>query len=92
MTMPTTLERDIREFVLTTVTQDMNLLTSIDHITDESPVGAGGLDLDSLSLIELTLRLEERFKVLIPDTDIEPLGAMTLGELVAELVRRGAQG
>ena len=92
MTMPTTLERDIREFVLTTVSQDMNLLSSTDHITDESPVGAGGLDLDSLSLIELTLRIEERFQVPIPDTDIEPLGAMTLGELVAELVRRGAQG
>jgi acyl carrier protein len=92
MTMPTTLERDIREFVLTTVTRDMNLLSSTDHITDESAVGAGGLDLDSLSLIELTLRIEERFKVQIPDSDIEPLGAMTLGELIAELVRRGAQG
>jgi len=92
MTMPTTLERDIREFVLTTVTRDMNLLPGTDHITDESAVGAGGLDLDSLSLIELTLRLEERFKVHIPDTDIESLGAMTLGELVAELVRRGVRG
>lgn len=92
MTMPTTLERDIRDFVLTTVTRDMNLLPSTDHITDDSAVGAGGLDLDSLSLIELTLRLEERFQVHIPDTDIEPLGAMTLGELVAELVRRGARG
>jgi acyl carrier protein len=90
--MPTTPERDIREFVLTTVTRDMNLLPSTDHITDESAVGAGGLDLDSLSLIELTLRLEERFKVEIPDTDIEPLGSLTLGQLVAELVRRGAGG
>ena len=92
MTMPTTLERDIREFVLTTVSRDMNLLPSTDHITDESAVGAGGLDLDSLSLIELTLRIEERFQVQIPDSDIEPLGAMTLGELIAELVRRGARG
>ncbi|MDI6104597.1 phosphopantetheine-binding protein [Actinoplanes sp. NEAU-A12] len=92
MTMPTTLERDIREFVLTTVSRDMNLLPSTEHITDDSAVGAGGLDLDSLSLIELTLHLEERFKVQIPDTDIEPLGAMTLGELVAELIRRGARG
>jgi acyl carrier protein len=92
MTMPTTLERDIREFVLTTVSRDMNLMPATDHLTDESPVGAGGLDLDSLSLIELTLRLEERFKVHVPDTDIESLGSMTLGGLVAELVRRGARG
>lgn len=92
MTMPATLEHEIREFVLTTVTRDMNILSSADHITNDSAVGAGGLDLDSLSLIELTLRLEERFGVHIPDTDIEPLGAMTLGELIAELVRRGARG
>ena len=51
----------------------------------------GGLDLDSLSLIELTLRLESRFGVEIPDTDIEPLASLTLGELVAEIVRRGAK-
>jgi acyl carrier protein len=90
--MQTTLEQDIREFVLTTVSQDLNLLPATDHITDDSAVGAGGLDLDSLSLIELTLRLEDRFQVRIPDTDIEPLGAMTLGELVTDIVRRGAQG
>jgi acyl carrier protein len=91
MTMPTTLEHEIREFVLTAVTTDMNLMTSTDDITNDSPVCAGGLGLDSLSLIELTLRLEERFGVEIQDTDIEPLGAMTLGELVSDLVQRGAR-
>ena len=90
--MQTTSEQDIREFVLTTVSREMNLLPSTDHITDDSAVGAGGLDLDSLSLIELTMRLEERFQVHFPDSDIEPLGAMTLGELVTEIICRGARG
>lgn len=88
--MSMTLSTEIREFVLTAVTRDMNILPSTDGITDESPVTVGGLDLDSLSLIELTLRLESRFGVKIPDTDIEPLASLTLGELVAEVERRGA--
>jgi len=91
MAMPTMLETEIREFILNAVTREMNILTSVEHITDDSVVGAGGLDLDSLSLIELTLRLEERFGVQIPDTDIEPLASINLGELVEEVVRRGAQ-
>jgi len=89
MTTSTTLETEIREYVLATVSQDMNILDDVGHITDDSAVGSGGLDLDSLSLIELTLRLEARFGVQIPDGDIEPIGAMTLGELVADIVRRG---
>ncbi|WP_225859160.1 acyl carrier protein [Streptomyces albicerus] len=86
-----TLEDEIREFVLASVIDEMNILTSRDGITDESPVTVGGLDVDSLSLIELALRLESRFGVEIPDTDIEPLAFLTLGGLVAEVVRRGAK-
>ena len=86
-----TLEDEIREFVLTSIIDEMNILTSRDSITDENPVTVGGLDVDSLSLIELTLRLETRFGVEIPDTDIESLASLTLGGLVAEVVRRGAK-
>ncbi|WLW53543.1 acyl carrier protein [Streptomyces sp. YU58] len=90
MSTSTSLEDEIREFVLTSVVDEMNILTDRDGITDDSPVTVGGLEVDSLSLIELTLRLETRFGVEIPDTDIEPLASLTLGGLVAEVVRRGA--
>ncbi len=86
-----TQEDEIREFVLSSVIDDMNILLSRDGITDDSPVTVGGLDVDSLSLIELTLRLESRFGVEIPDTDIESLATLTLGGLVAEVARRGAK-
>jgi len=91
MSMPTTLEAEIREFILATVVDEMNILEGREGITDDSPVTVGGLELDSLSLIELTLRLESRFGVEIPDTDIEPLASMTLGGLLAEVARRGAK-
>jgi len=89
--METTLQTEIRDFVLSTVIKEMNHPLTEDEISDEAPMGAGGIDLDSLSLIELTMRLERRFGVEFPETDIEPLGAMKLGDLVADLVRRGAQ-
>jgi acyl carrier protein len=91
MSTSTALEDEIREFVLTSVIDEMNILTDREGITDDSPVTVGGLEVDSLSLIELTLRLETRFGVEIPDTDIEPLASLTLGGLVAEVVRRGAK-
>ncbi|HKS46151.1 MAG TPA: acyl carrier protein [Amycolatopsis sp.] len=89
--MEATLETEIRDFVLSTVVKDMNHPLTEDEIGDDSPMGAGGIDLDSLSLIELTMRLERRFGIEFPETDIEPLGAMKLGELVTDLVRRGAK-
>lgn len=87
--MPT-LENEIRDFIVNTVVEDMNHPIAPDQVTGESPLGSGGIDLDSLSLIELTMRLERRFNVQFPETDIEPLSAMTLGELTAVTMERGA--
>ena len=84
-------EQDVREFILRTVVEDMNNPIDRDTLPADSPVGAGGLDLDSLSLIELMIRLEQRFGSEIPDGDIEPLGAMSLGELAADIARRGTR-
>lgn len=87
--MPT-LENEIRDFILNTVVEDMNHPIEPGQVSGESPLGSGGIDLDSLSLIELTMRLERRFNVQFPETDIEPLSAMTLGELTAVTMERGA--
>jgi acyl carrier protein len=81
---------DVREFVLGTLAGEMNVPIDRDKITDDSPIGTSGIDLESLSLVELTLRLEREYEVKIPDADIEGLGAMTLGQLAADIVRRKA--
>jgi acyl carrier protein len=88
--MQTTLRKEIRDFVLTTITDSMNLPLDMDEIDDDSPLGSTGIDLDSLGLIELSLRIETRFGVEFPQTDIEPVGAMTLGGLVDDVIARGA--
>ncbi|MFC0434943.1 acyl carrier protein [Kutzneria buriramensis] len=87
MTASTT---DVREFVLSTLAGEMNVPIDRAKVGDDSPIGTGGIDLESLSLVELTLRMEREFGVKIPDSDIEALGAMTLGQLAADIVRRKA--
>ena len=90
MTATTLRDADVREFVLSTLAGEMNVPIDRDKVTDDSPIGAGGIDLESLGLVELTLRLEREFGVKIPDTDIEAICAMTLGRLAADIVRRKA--
>lgn len=90
MTTQTSLRQEIRDFVLSTITDSMNLPLDEEEITDASPLGSTGIDLDSLSLIELALRVETRFGVEFPETDIEPVGAMTLGAFVEDVIARGA--
>jgi len=90
MTASTVDDAQVREFVLSTLAGEMNVPIDRARITDDSPIGTSGIDLESLSLVELTLRLERAFEVKIPDTDIEAIGAMTLGQLAADIVRRKA--
>jgi acyl carrier protein len=89
--MQTTLESEIREFVLKTIVEDLGQPLDLGTVEDSATLGAAGLDLDSLSLIELTMRIERRFSVQYPEDSIEPVGAMSLGELVADTVARGAK-
>ncbi len=89
--MQTTLESEIREFVLKTIVEDLGQPLDLDTVEDSATLGAAGLDLDSLSLIELTMRIERRFSVTYPEDSIEPVGAMSLGDLVADTVARGAK-
>lgn len=90
MTASTVDDERVREFVLSTLAVEMNVPINRETVTDDSPIGTNGIDLESLSLVELTLRLEREFEVKIPDTDIEAIGAMTLGQLAADIVRRKA--
>jgi len=90
MTATTLTDADVRDWVLNTLIGEMNVPIERDKVTEDSPIGTSGIDLESLSLVELTLRLEREYEVKIPDTDIEAIGAMTLGQLAADIVRRKA--
>ncbi|MGW1616080.1 acyl carrier protein [Streptomyces sp. NPDC002285] len=80
--MPT----DLREVVVGTL-RNMNF--KVESVTDETPLGDGGLELESLTLAELVMQLED-FGVEFSDAEMEKLTGMTLGEFTEEAKRRAA--
>jgi acyl carrier protein len=77
---------DLREFVVATL-RDMNF--EVESATDETPLGDGGLELESLSIAELVMQLD-KFGVEFSGEEMEKLTGMTLGEFTAEAKRRAA--
>lgn len=78
---------EIREFILQKMTTDLNMVVDPVAVDADSPIGPGGLALESLSLMELVIHLEDRFSVKVADDELERLGAGTLGDLVAHVER-----
>ncbi|MFJ5231394.1 acyl carrier protein [Kitasatospora sp. NPDC088391] len=76
---------EIRAFVLSALSE-MNY--DISDVDADTPLGPAGADLESLSLAELGVRVEERFAVRFDDEESELLGTMTVGEFGAAVAAR----
>ena len=79
------MKEQIRAFVLHVVRDEMNLPINLAEVTDETPVGVGGLDLESLGLAELAMHVEQEFDVKIRDEEFEWLATASLGAVVDRL-------
>ncbi|MCI0386306.1 acyl carrier protein [Streptomyces sp. CNQ085] len=77
----------ITEFVLKVV-RDMLNAPLPPSTPPGIPLGPGGLELESLSLVELTVHVEREYGIRFPDEAVDGLGTMTLGELVADIRSR----
>ncbi|MEU5365705.1 acyl carrier protein [Streptomyces sp. NPDC005925] len=78
----------VRAFVVNTL-EAMNLDTS--DVTDSTPIGDGGMELESLTTAELVMQVEEEYGVKFSDDDVEGMQTMTVGDFVAEVERRLTQ-
>ena len=78
----------VRAFVVNTL-DAMNLDTS--DVTDTTPLGDGGMELESLTTAELVMQVEEEYGVKFSDDDVEGMQTMTVGDFVAEVERRLSQ-
>ncbi|SEF00266.1 acyl carrier protein [Streptomyces sp. Ag109_O5-10] len=78
---------ETRAFVLTVVRDVINLPLP-DRIDDRTPLGDGGLGLESLATIELMLQLEGEYDIELPESELDPEVVSTLGDLVALVVER----
>jgi acyl carrier protein len=56
----------------------------------ETVFGPAGVDLDSLAVAQLALRVEDAYGVRFGEEDMEQLAIMTLGEFAAEVTARSS--
>lgn len=76
------MESEIESYILEVITKVMNI--EVDDGADGSvPLGPDGIDLDSLSFMELIANVEKKYGIKVSDEDMETLIGGTLGMFVA---------
>lgn len=68
--------------------KDMNY--DVDDIDDDTTLGPAGVDLESLALADLAVRVEDRYGLKFADDESEKLALMTVGEFTATVAERVA--
>ncbi len=63
----------------------------VEGIDDETTLGPAGVDLESLALADLSVRVEDKYGVRFSDDESEQLALMTVGEFTTEVAGRVAQ-
>lgn len=76
------MQTEIRTFIIQALAE-MNY--DVDDVTGDTDLGPAGLDLESLALAELTVQLEDRYKLKFSDEDMEGLAVLTVDELATGL-------
>jgi acyl carrier protein len=77
-----TMSEEIRQFVVGAL-REMNY--DVEAVDEDTLLGPAGVDLESLALAELAVRMEDRYAVTFDEQDLEKVAAMTVGELVGYL-------
>jgi acyl carrier protein len=80
------MESEIRSYVLEVITKVMNIEVDV-AVDDNMPIGPAGIDLDSLSFMELIANVEKKYGIKVPDDDMETLSNGTLGMVVAYIAQ-----
>jgi acyl carrier protein len=80
---------ELRKFIVESL-QSMNY--DVSDLDDSTELGPAGLDLESLALAELAVRLEDQFGLRFSDDDMETLGVMSVGEFTLAMSERLAAG
>lgn len=79
------MKSEVREFVIESL-RDMNY--DVDDIDDDTTLGPAGVDLESLALADLAVRIEDRYGLKFADDESERLALMTVGEFTAMVAER----
>lgn len=75
----------VRQFVIDAIAA-MNY--PIDDVDADTPLGSAGVDLESLAVAELAVRVEDEYGVKFADEEAEEMAGMTVGEFADAIVTR----
>ncbi|MFI7279551.1 acyl carrier protein [Micromonospora chersina] len=78
---------EVRTFVIEQLA-DMNY--DVEDIDDDTTLGPSGVDLESLALADLAVRVEDRYGLKFDDDESEKLALMTVGEFITMVADRVA--
>lgn len=81
------MQDEVRAFVVSSL-QDMNY--DVDGVDDATTLGPAGLDLESLALADLLMRVEDRYHIRFAEDESEELALMNVGEFTATVTARVA--
>jgi acyl carrier protein len=76
---------EVRAFVVSAL-DDMNF--EVEGLDDETTLGPAGLDLESLALADLLMRVEDHFDIRFAEDESEELALMNVGEFTAAVAAR----
>jgi acyl carrier protein len=80
--------RQTRDFFIHVLRDKMNLDIDDAALADDTPLGSSGIELDSMSIIELAQHAEQQLGVTIPDEDLTTVARFTVGDLLDYLDTR----
>lgn len=76
---------NVRNFVIEAL-KEMNY--DVSDVDDATPMGPAGVDLESLAIAELGVRIEDQYGVRFDDDEVEKVASMTIGEFLDLVVER----
>ncbi|WP_433538821.1 acyl carrier protein [Micromonospora sp. CA-249363] len=79
---------EVRAFVVEQLV-DMNY--DVEGLDDDTTLGPSGVDLESLALSDLAVRVEDQFGLKFADDESEKLALMTVGEFTTMVADRVAE-
>jgi acyl carrier protein len=79
------MQEEVRAFVVSSL-KDMNY--DVDGVDDATTLGPAGLDLESLALADLLMRVEDRYQIRFAEDESEELALMNVGEFSTTVAAR----
>ncbi len=79
------MQEEVRAFVVSSL-KDMNY--DVDGVDDATTLGPAGLDLESLALADLLMRVEDQYHIRFAEDESEELALMNVGEFTNAVATR----